>query len=77
MQYKMIGKIFSISIDIQKQIDMQMEIQAQSWPYDFAASDDFPKSDQRGTVRGKMLVYDRYRLYDLPSSILFCNVVAT
>ncbi|KAL3845377.1 hypothetical protein ACJIZ3_002780 [Penstemon smallii] len=38
----------------------EMEKQVQSWPYSFAASDDFPKSCQRGTVRGKLLVHDRY-----------------
>ncbi|KAG8377397.1 hypothetical protein BUALT_Bualt08G0028800 [Buddleja alternifolia] len=38
----------------------QMKREVQSWPYSFAASDDFPKSNQRGTVRGKLLVHDRY-----------------
>ncbi|KAK6120587.1 hypothetical protein DH2020_045665 [Rehmannia glutinosa] len=38
----------------------QMKKEVESWPYSFAASNDFPKSDQRGAVKGKMLVYDSY-----------------
>ncbi|KAI3465168.1 hypothetical protein Pfo_021831 [Paulownia fortunei] len=38
----------------------QMKKEVESWPYSFAASDDFPKSNQRGAVRGKMLVHDSY-----------------
>lgn len=37
-----------------------MKKEVGAWPYSFVASDDFPKSDQRGTVNGKLLVYDRY-----------------
>ncbi|KAL0324958.1 UNVERIFIED_CONTAM: hypothetical protein Sradi_5065100, partial [Sesamum radiatum] len=37
----------------------QMKKEVESWPYSFVASDDFPNSNQRGAVRGKMLVYDR------------------
>ncbi|TYH12046.1 hypothetical protein ES288_A06G035000v1 [Gossypium darwinii] len=38
----------------------QMIIEVQSWPYTFPASDDFPKSNQRGNVNGRLLVNDRY-----------------
>ncbi|KAJ7965872.1 Rhamnogalacturonate lyase family protein [Quillaja saponaria] len=38
----------------------QMETEVQSWPYDFPASEDFQQSDQRGKVRGRLLVQDRY-----------------
>ncbi|KAL3514296.1 hypothetical protein ACH5RR_027013 [Cinchona calisaya] len=38
----------------------QMNKEVQSWPYTFPASVDFPKNDQRGIVRGKLLVQDRY-----------------
>ncbi|XP_059629775.1 probable rhamnogalacturonate lyase B [Cornus florida] len=38
----------------------QMNIEVQSWPYSFPASEDFPPSDQRGTIRGKLQVQDRY-----------------
>lgn len=34
--------------------------EVQSWPYDFLASEDFPKSDQRGNVSGRIVVHDRY-----------------
>ncbi|KAJ4701496.1 Rhamnogalacturonate lyase family protein [Melia azedarach] len=38
----------------------QMTYEVQSWPYEFLASKDFPRSDQRGTVTGRLLVQDRY-----------------
>uniref|UniRef100_A0A2N9FNC3 peptidylprolyl isomerase n=1 Tax=Fagus sylvatica TaxID=28930 RepID=A0A2N9FNC3_FAGSY len=38
----------------------QMINEVQSWPYDFPASEDFPSSDQRGNVSGRLLVLDRY-----------------
>ncbi|GAA0161447.1 lyase [Lithospermum erythrorhizon] len=38
----------------------QMAAEVQSWPYDFPASEDFPASHQRGNVKGKLLVLDRY-----------------
>ncbi|KAF7138573.1 hypothetical protein RHSIM_Rhsim07G0213900 [Rhododendron simsii] len=38
----------------------QMEVEAQSWPYEFPNSEDFPGSDGRGTLSGRLLVYDRY-----------------
>ncbi|KAB2023652.1 hypothetical protein ES319_D06G033300v1 [Gossypium barbadense] len=34
--------------------------QVQCWPYNFLASDDFPKSEQRGCVSGRLRVSDRY-----------------
>lgn len=46
-----------------------MKIEAQSWPYNFLASQDFPKSDQRGNVSGRLLVRDRCFTC---SYILFC-----
>ncbi|GAA0170119.1 lyase [Lithospermum erythrorhizon] len=39
---------------------IQMEQEIKSWPYSFPACDDFPKFDERGTVRGRLLVHDRY-----------------
>ncbi|KAK1301050.1 hypothetical protein QJS10_CPB13g00285 [Acorus calamus] len=38
----------------------QMLMEVRSWPYNFPASDDFPKADQRGSVSGRLLVRDRY-----------------
>ncbi|KAI4308657.1 hypothetical protein L6164_031712 [Bauhinia variegata] len=38
----------------------QMVNEIESWPYAFPASEDFPSSDQRGTVKGRLLVRDRY-----------------
>ncbi|XP_057773237.1 probable rhamnogalacturonate lyase B isoform X1 [Salvia miltiorrhiza] len=34
--------------------------QIESWPYNFPASEDFPKSAQRGNVTGTLLIKDRY-----------------
>lgn len=38
----------------------RMMIEVESWPYDFPASEDFPSSDQRGNVSGRLQVRDRY-----------------
>ncbi|KAH7567627.1 hypothetical protein JRO89_XS07G0107800 [Xanthoceras sorbifolium] len=38
----------------------QMLIEVQSWPYNFPASEEFPKSNQRGSVSGRLQVRDRY-----------------
>ncbi|KAF5462025.1 hypothetical protein F2P56_018067 [Juglans regia] len=38
----------------------QMKIEVESWPYHFPASEDFPSSDQRGCVSGRLLIQDRY-----------------
>ncbi|RZC82080.1 hypothetical protein C5167_044653 [Papaver somniferum] len=38
----------------------QLQQEAQKWPYNFLASTDYPKSDQRGTVNGRILVRDRF-----------------
>lgn len=37
----------------------QLAKEVKSWPYSFPASEDFPASDQRGTVTGSLLVRDR------------------
>ncbi|XP_038715579.1 rhamnogalacturonate lyase-like [Tripterygium wilfordii] len=38
----------------------QLNKEGQSWPYSFLASEDFPKSNQRGNINGRLLVEDRY-----------------
>ncbi|XP_011016990.1 PREDICTED: probable rhamnogalacturonate lyase B isoform X1 [Populus euphratica] len=38
----------------------QMLIEVQSWPYSFPASEDFPSSEQRGCVNGRLQVQDRF-----------------
>ncbi|KAH0724447.1 hypothetical protein KY285_000275 [Solanum tuberosum] len=38
----------------------QMNEEVQSWPYSFPTSEEFPNCDQRGVVRGRLLVQDRY-----------------
>ncbi|KAH7524804.1 probable rhamnogalacturonate lyase B isoform X1 [Ziziphus jujuba] len=39
---------------------IQMMTEVQSWPYSFPASEDFQKSEQRGNIGGRLLVFDRY-----------------
>ncbi|EEC84004.1 hypothetical protein OsI_30207 [Oryza sativa Indica Group] len=39
---------------------VQMMIEKESWPYCFALSDDFQKTEQRGCISGRLLVRDRY-----------------
>ncbi|XP_058081553.1 uncharacterized protein LOC131229565 isoform X2 [Magnolia sinica] len=39
---------------------LQMLIEVESWPYTFPISDDFPNSDQRGSISGRLLVMDRF-----------------
>ncbi|KDP41508.1 hypothetical protein JCGZ_15915 [Jatropha curcas] len=47
----------------------QMLIEVQSWPYSFPTSEDFPSSDQRGSLSGRLLVRDRYASdYDMPAN---------
>jgi hypothetical protein len=50
----------------------QMMIEKENWPYCFALSEDFQKTEQRGCVSGRLLVRDRYR-QGLPLSSLHSN----
>ncbi|PIA30413.1 hypothetical protein AQUCO_05600097v1 [Aquilegia coerulea] len=46
----------------------QTGIEMKSWPYSFPVSDDFPKSEQRGSVYGRLFVQDRYiNKFDIPA----------
>lgn len=38
----------------------QMSKETQSWPYKFPVSIDYPRSNHRGTVSGRLLIRDRY-----------------
>ncbi|KAL0543205.1 hypothetical protein IC582_018294 [Cucumis melo] len=38
----------------------QMTIETSRWPYNFVESREFPSSDQRGSLRGQLLVRDRF-----------------
>ncbi|KAK7275859.1 hypothetical protein RIF29_16985 [Crotalaria pallida] len=46
-------------LDLWEDAKYQMTKEVQSWPYDFPASEDFQKSNQRGSVSGTLLVRDR------------------
>lgn len=37
-----------------------MLAEEQKWPYDFPLSADFPHPNQRGFVRGRLMVHDKY-----------------
>ncbi|PRQ20941.1 putative rhamnogalacturonan endolyase [Rosa chinensis] len=47
-------------ISLWEDAKIQMMIEVQSWPYSFPASENFPKSDQRGDVSGRLLIRDGY-----------------
>lgn len=38
----------------------QVLVETETWPYSFPASEDYPKSDQRGILIGRLTVYDKY-----------------
>ncbi|CAM8936586.1 unnamed protein product [Rhodiola kirilowii] len=52
---------FSLWEDAKK----QMRVEVGNWPYNFPASDEFPKADMRGKVTGRFFVQDRYASNDL------------
>ncbi|KAK4781047.1 hypothetical protein SAY87_017153 [Trapa incisa] len=55
----------------------QMLIEGRSWPYNFATSDDFPASSQRGTVTGQLLIRDRYvNDNDIPAGTAYVGLAA-
>jgi rhamnogalacturonan endolyase len=44
-----------------------MMMEKESWPYDFALSEDFQKTEQRGCISGRLLVRDRYSVVAFPN----------
>ncbi|XP_055834995.1 uncharacterized protein LOC129903461 isoform X1 [Solanum dulcamara] len=38
----------------------RMHKEVDCWPYSFASSEDFPKADQRGAIRGRLVVNDSF-----------------
>ncbi|GKV19905.1 hypothetical protein SLEP1_g30104 [Rubroshorea leprosula] len=46
----------------------QMMVEVQSWPYSFPALEDFPKSDQRGSISGRIQIRDIYLSNDYISA---------
>ncbi|XP_023001852.1 probable rhamnogalacturonate lyase B isoform X1 [Cucurbita maxima] len=51
---------FSDAFQLWEDGKSQASIEVQSWPYSFPASEDFPKSNQRGNISGRLLVKDSY-----------------
>ncbi|KDP41510.1 hypothetical protein JCGZ_15917 [Jatropha curcas] len=47
------------SLSLWEDAKKQMINEVQRWPYDFPHSEDFPSSDQRGNISGRLLVLDR------------------
>ncbi|XP_058081208.1 probable rhamnogalacturonate lyase B isoform X2 [Magnolia sinica] len=47
---------------------LQMLIEVESWPYSFPISEDFPNSERRGSVSGRLLVKDRFLSEDYISA---------
>ncbi|RWW65836.1 hypothetical protein BHE74_00026839 [Ensete ventricosum] len=40
--------------------DAKKQVEVEKWPYEFPGSEDFHKSEQRGSVSGRLLVQDKY-----------------
>nr|VDD55726.1 unnamed protein product [Brassica oleracea] len=66
---KVFGPVFIYLNSFPKEVDPlllwleaknQTKIEEEKWPYNFTNSSDFPASDQRGHVSGRLLVRDRY-----------------
>ncbi|KAK1276228.1 hypothetical protein QJS04_geneDACA005763 [Acorus gramineus] len=54
---------------------LQMQKEVESWPYSFPVSDDFPKADERGSVRGQLVVRDRYiNQSDIPADSAYIGL---
>ncbi|RID52175.1 hypothetical protein BRARA_H02792 [Brassica rapa] len=57
--------------------DIKTKIEEEKWPYNFTNSIDFPASDQRGHVSGRLLVRDRYvRSEDIPANGSYVGLAA-
>ena len=55
----------------------QTKIEEEKWPYNFTTSSDFPASDQRGHVSGRLLVRDRYiSSEDIPANGSYLGLAA-
>ncbi|XP_062030221.1 probable rhamnogalacturonate lyase B [Rosa rugosa] len=48
------------SLPLWENAKAQMMTEVESWPYEFPASHDFPPSEQRGNLSGRIRVQDRY-----------------
>ena len=53
---------FNFNFKFKWSFHFQMNAEVQSWPYNFPASKDFIKADQRGTVSGRFMIRERYSL---------------
>ncbi|KAJ4963183.1 hypothetical protein NE237_023122 [Protea cynaroides] len=55
----------------------QMLTEVQNWPYSFPASNDFPSSDQRGTVTGQLFIQDRFlQKENIPANSAYLGLAA-
>ncbi|EFJ05307.1 hypothetical protein SELMODRAFT_137340 [Selaginella moellendorffii] len=52
----------------------QMLVEAHSWPYSWPASPDYVKDDERGSVSGRLLVYDKYADPQVPASLAWIGL---
>ncbi|CAA6657823.1 unnamed protein product [Spirodela intermedia] len=62
-------------LSLWKDAKLQMMSESRSWPYEFPASEDFPKARERGSVVGRLLVRDRYiSEEDMPASSAYVGL---
>ncbi|KAF3327216.1 putative rhamnogalacturonate lyase B isoform X1 [Carex littledalei] len=57
-----------------KDAKAQMQKEVQNWPYNFPASEDFLKQNQRGTVTGRLCVYDWYNKTSMPTDFPYVGL---
>ncbi|KAK9090224.1 hypothetical protein Sjap_023401 [Stephania japonica] len=61
--------------ELWKDANNQMRKEVQSWPYSFPASHDFPKHEERGSARGRLLIRDRYiNKEDIPAGFAYIGL---
>ncbi|KAL0697532.1 hypothetical protein Bca4012_053654 [Brassica carinata] len=83
---KVFGPVFIYLNSFPKEVDPlllwhqaknQTMIEEEMWPYNFTNSSDFPASDQRGFVSGRLIVRDRYiSSEDIPANGSYVGLAA-
>ncbi|CAA7022744.1 unnamed protein product [Microthlaspi erraticum] len=83
---KVFGPVFIYLNSFPKRVDPlllwhqaknQTKIEEEKWPYNFTASSDFPASDRRGSVSGRLLVRERYiSSEDIPANGSYVGLAA-
>ncbi|XP_072976467.1 uncharacterized protein [Typha angustifolia] len=78
---KVYGPVFiylnsaAVERDAWQDAKAQMQTEQKNWPYSFPAYEGFPKTNQRGSVNGRLLVRDRYiSSKDMPANLAYIGL---